>query len=239
LFAWNFGPDASPDTSINAAPVIEFSTPGPKTGSLTVTNASGCATHIEFTFNIMSCTPVIPPNARIVTDNESGSDLVVWIKAGGTYSAVGDYLNQQFFVDPGGQLQTGWRTVCLAYIGPGASLTDGTGAPGLLNLVLTPGTNINCEYCDTFYCPSLSYSLGVNEDNKESPAISFSQSPDDLYIRCEGEPLELRLMNVLGEEVLRHSATGELDCDLTPLASGVYFAVVQSGTRREIRKIVR
>lgn len=241
-FAWQFGPDASPDMSINTSPVTQFSTPGVKTGSLTVTNSTGCATTVDFSFTILTCNPVIPTNARIVTDNEGGSDSVVWIKAGGTYDASAQFENQLVFVDPGGQATIEFRSNCLAYVRDGGELTNSDGQ-GHLTAILPPGMTIGCgiygDDCDTFYCSSLSYDLGVSTSAMEPNSISFSQSPDDLYIRCEGEPLELRLMNVLGEEVLRHSATWELDCDLTPLARGVYFAVVQSAAQTEIRKVVR
>lgn len=241
-FAWQFGPDASPDSSINATPVVEFDTPGSKTGSLTVTNASGCATHVDFTFNIVSCDPIIPPTARIVTDNEGGSDSVVWVKAGGTYDASTEFENQLIFVDPGGQATVEIRSNCLAYVRQGGELTNNDGQ-GHLTAVLPPGMTIGCgiygDDCDTFYCSSLSYDLGVNSIDVEPDSISFSQSPDQLFVLSEGEPLELELINVLGKEVLRRSAIGELDCDLTPLATGVYFAVVRSGTQTAIRKIVR
>jgi photosystem II stability/assembly factor-like uncharacterized protein len=68
--------------------------------------------------------------------------------------------------------------------------------------------------------------------------IQVTQSGDHLFANTEEAPAEIRIMNILGAEVLSQNCTGELDVDLSPLPAGVYFAQVQSGDALEVKKIV-
>jgi len=44
-------------------------------------------------------------------------------------------------------------------------------------------------------------------------------------------------LNLLGAEVLSKRGAGTVGVDLSSLPAGVYFAIVQAGDAREVRKI--
>jgi hypothetical protein len=69
------------------------------------------------------------------------------------------------------------------------------------------------------------------------PVIQISQSGDHLFANDEGLPIEIHISNILGAEMLLQCGNGALDIDLSPLPAGVYFAVVQAGSERQVQKI--
>jgi hypothetical protein len=67
--------------------------------------------------------------------------------------------------------------------------------------------------------------------------ITILQSGDHLFANADGLPIEIRISNILGAEVLSQGGNGALDIDLSALPAGVYFAVVQVGSERQVQKI--
>jgi photosystem II stability/assembly factor-like uncharacterized protein len=68
-------------------------------------------------------------------------------------------------------------------------------------------------------------------------SIQISQSGDHLFANDEGLPIEIRTSNILGAEVLSQQASGALDVDLSALPAGVYFAVIEAGNDRQVKRI--
>jgi hypothetical protein len=125
----------------------------------------------------------------------------------------------------------------------GSSFMFSFGNQGNAAVVLSVGNSINAypnSDVDTFYCNNLSFDYSQVESSvAESPMPTFSlrQSGDHLFSNTKETPAEIRIMNILGAEVLSQNGTGALDVDLTQLPAGVYFAQVQSGDAREVKKI--
>jgi hypothetical protein len=238
LVAWRFEPDAIPDTSTVFEPVVTFTTPGAKSAVISVTNQFGCTTVKSITFNLVTCSPAIPASARIVTDNASGSDAAVWVKAGGSYSATG---NQVIFVDPGGEATAEFRSTCFFYVRRGGALiyhADQGSVTAVLEKGVTVSFDANRAECDTFYCSSLSFGKAAVQPEETNP-ISISQLQDHLKVHSEGETVTLRITNILGREMTLQSGVSEINCDLRSLVSGVYFAKIQTSKSNVVRKIVR
>jgi hypothetical protein len=73
----------------------------------------------------------------------------------------------------------------------------------------------------------------------ESPAegIDIVQISDHLILRSVESVIAAHLFSLLGTELLSQRGTGTLDIDLSQIPAGIYFAVIESGERREARKI--
>jgi hypothetical protein len=107
---------------------------------------------------------------------------------------------------------------------------------GTSNVIGQPSGTI-----DTFFCDNLTFDYSQVQagvaDNPTPSSLTILQSVDHLFANDEGLPIEIRISNILGAEVLSQRGSGALDADLSPLPAGVYFAVVQAGSEREVRKI--
>jgi hypothetical protein len=220
-----------------------------KDGILTVTNAAGCSKSANFNFNVFSCNPIIPANAHVVTGSESGSDANVWVRAGCSYTANGEFT-QSIFAESGASVTAGSGSEAVFYLKTGSSFTadDGQGSAVIL---LSSGNaitfNVDDDPCDTLSCSDLNFDYSLLPDSlqpKPAPAsvqeqlpVSFSIAMNHLLLNSENLNLSVKVLSVLGEEVLTQNGIGELDVDLSPLPAGVYFAQVQSGEAREVRKI--
>ncbi len=94
---------------------------------------------------------------------------------------------------------------------------------------------------DTFYCSDLTFDYSqVQGGVAANPPLShlrFHRSGDHLFANAAGLPIEIRVTNLLGFEVLSKIATGMLDLDLAGLPDGVYFAIVESGGERQVKRI--
>jgi hypothetical protein len=242
-FLWKLDQDANPNTSTDPSPKILYLTPGVKSGTLTVANSSGCSTSVFFQFNLIGCMPTIPANAHIVTGTETGSDVSVWVKAGGSYTTSNESNTQTIYAEPGSSVRAEFRTLGLYYMKAGSSFISSNGQ-GYAAVVLNRGTSISWDSynsVDTFYCDNLNfdYSLVSNGSVNDVtlPLLFLHQTADYFSAFAEGEIIDVRLTNLLGTEVLSSQGVGELDVDLAPLRAGVYFAVVEAGQQREVRRI--
>jgi PKD repeat protein len=245
-YSWQFNEDAIPSSSSANVPSVTYASPGIKTGSLTVANPSGCSKSTSMQYQILDCNPVIPANVHIVTATETGNFDTVWVKPGGNYSPS-EQGTSVVFVESGGSVTISEANICctLWYIKPGASVKITGNAFQSLSIVLTPGTTLSFDLSDgividTFYCPDLTFDysqIPSSVAENSAPTFSIIQSGDHLFANTEETPAEIRIMNILGAEVLSQHGTGALDVDLSPLPAGVYFALVQSDDAREVRKI--
>jgi len=71
----------------------------------------------------------------------------------------------------------------------------------------------------------------------EQPPIVINQMGAHLLALSASQSIELRLTNLLGNEVLSQRGTGELDVDLSSLPNGFFFAVLQAGEERIVKRI--
>lgn len=69
------------------------------------------------------------------------------------------------------------------------------------------------------------------------PSFTISQNSDHLKISGEQQATSCRIFSLLGTELLSQRGIGTLDIDLSHIPAGIYFAVVETGERREVRKI--
>ncbi len=250
-YAWTFNEDANPSTSSAASVTVTYATPGAKDGTLEVTAPAGCASSaVPFGYRILSCNPVIPANARIVNDVESGDDSVVWVQAGGTYSLTGsDFPGEQFvFAEPGSSIidnQNGESfSFATVYLKAGSSFSFGGEA--YATVVTDDSNKANVPYSNSgsialFTCSNFNFDYskvqaGVAE-NPPPSNLTILQSGDHLFANDEGLPIEIRISNLLGVEVLSQQGSEALDVDLSLLPAGVYFAVVEAGNDRTVRRI--
>jgi PKD repeat protein len=67
--------------------------------------------------------------------------------------------------------------------------------------------------------------------------IDIKEFPNELLAHSSAGEIELHLFSLLGAEILSQHALGTLDLDLSPLPVGVYFAVIETGGAREVKRI--
>ncbi len=242
-FEWAFNQDANISSSTLVNPTVIWASGGTKTGSVKTWNSQGCADTASLSIFIETCDPVIPKDAHIVTGTESGDYVDVWIKPGGAYS--GDAAVA--FVESGGEFSVpdggGNGEVAQVYVKRGASLIVNYNS--IVDVgVLDSGASLSCNSqigCNFLHCDSLQFDYSLVESSGVEiipPSnVTILQSGDHLFANDEGLPIEIRISNILGAEVLSEQGSGSLDVDLSPLPAGVYFAVVEAGNQREVQKI--
>lgn len=109
--------------------------------------------------------------------------------------------------------------------------------------------NFNPDFGDNVYAQfTVGYSLPV--EDPQAPIWSFSVYPSpasDIVTAEISMPLysdvQLRLMNMLGEEVISQqlSVTQQLEkvaLDVSGITSGIYYLVAETGTSRQVKKVV-
>jgi hypothetical protein len=234
-FHWMFNEDAiALDTTSSKAAVL-YPTPGLKTGVLEITNPAGCKGTHNFRYLVLTCQPVIPANATIITGSVTGDDSIVWVRAGGSYSIYDSQRGHIIFVEPGGSINLAHAQYSLSYLLTGSSITTDNGG-----IIVQASSTVTGDR-NAFNCRDLifDYSQVSGEVRRESQAsqISIRQTSEHLFARAEGEPMGLRLINLLGNEVLSQRGTGELDVDLLSLPNGFFFAVVQAGEEHVVKQI--
>jgi hypothetical protein len=232
-YEWSFGQDADIFVSINPSPKASYSSVGLKSGSLSVTNSTGCSTSKPFQLEILTCTPLIPDSAHIVTGNESGTYSYVWVKAGGNYYASNEFTYATVFVEPGGSMASSFRSEGLYYIKTGASFTAGN-SQGSAVVILNSGNTVSFDSrndaVDTLYCNDLQFDYS-------QIALKILNIANGLQIRNEGEEISASVVNPLGVILFSKTERDMLAIDYSALTSGVYFVIITSGNHRELRKI--
>ncbi len=243
MHQWVFNQDASVASTPIASPWISWASGGQKTGNVKTWNSEGCTDTASFSLLIESCDPVIPKDAHIVTGTEGGDYYDVWVKPGGAYN--GEAVD--VYVESGGEFSApddgGNGEIYQVYVKRGASFILPTNSVVDIG-VLDTGAIVSCNgslYCNFLHCDSLQfdYSL-VQPSGVQTPPpsnITILQSGDHLFANADGLPIEIRVSNILGAEVLSQSGNGALDIDLSALPAGVYFALIESGNDREVKRI--
>ncbi len=227
-YNWNFGQDANISTSSDATPRIRYSSPGIKPVTLTVTNEAGCASSVSFFIGILSCNPQIPADARVVTGTETGSYPAVWVKAGGNFTAAFHIPASTVFAEPGSSV-SGFGTF---YIKQGASYS---GADGIL---VFAGEGASRD--SVFYCNDLQFDYsqvshaGVSSSDASTLQVVMLPNRVSCY---SSKNISATVCSLVGDEVTSSLGQENLDIDLTSLPAGVYFAVVESGDERVVKRI--
>jgi hypothetical protein len=236
---WIFNQDANISSSTLANPTVVWASGGTKTGSVRTWNSEGCTDTASLSIELMSCDPIIPANAHIVTETETGNYNNVWVKPGGVYTGGANNV----FVESGGEFSTsgGSSETPEVFVKRGASLVISQATVDIAVLDTAASLSDNGFVDDLLRCDSLQfdYSLIQPSGVEITPPsnITILQSGDHLFANDEGLPIEICVSNILGSEVLSQGGNGALDIDLSPLPAGVYFAVVQAGSEREVQKI--
>jgi len=238
IYTMEFPWDVESISATDTTHTVVFHFPGYKKVSISVTNSFTCGGSTSWSFYIPSRHPVIPQNARVITANMgivtgTAADTEVWLKSGASFIPEISATNARFYVEPGAVLQVYQQYVSsgIIYLREGASYGDFK-APG----VVVIGRGI-----DTFQVPNLTfdYSKVSNNgvDQQTSLQSTIRQASGHLYATSTDQPIELRLLNLLGSEVLSRRGTGELDVDLSSLAAGIYIVVAESNGQRVTKKI--
>ena len=69
------------------------------------------------------------------------------------------------------------------------------------------------------------------------PLFKIFRTQNHLTITSGQQTISLRIFNVIGDELLSKQGSSTLEADLTPLTTGIYFAVVETNNAREVRRI--
>ena len=246
-YVWRFGQDANIFVSISPSPKVSYSTAGIKSGSLTVSNSAGCQASVAFQFIILSCSPLIPDTAHVVTGVESGSYAYVWVKSGGNYTANEPTLgsgvtNTIVFAEPGASVYATTGSLGFYYLKSGASLR--WDSPSHVLVILNNGNFISFKdylhSIDTLYCNNLQFDYsqvrGSDVHIEEKP-LGILNTANGLRVSCEGENISASVINIFGITLFSKTDRDLLYLDLSVLTDGVYFAIITSGNHREFRKI--
>jgi hypothetical protein len=243
---WAFDQSANLAWTTIKSPTIQYTSAGFKEIRLSVTNDMGCTTSKWVEIRIFNCNPTIPDTVHIVTGNETGTFPYVWVKAGGSYTAVENRFNleQTVFVEPGAALNIGFRSIGIYYVKAGASVVLTTDQ-GYAVIFLQKGADVpikpNVYSVDTLYCNDLQfdYSQVIQKgiDEKKNP-LQILNSGNTLQITNEGAEISVSLFTTLGIPILSKSERDLLTFDLSSFTDGLYFAQVSSGNHHEIRKII-
>jgi hypothetical protein len=241
-FEWSFGQDANIFVSIDSSPKVSYSSVGKKSGSLSVTNSTGCSTSKPFQLQVLTCNPVIPDSGLlIVTGAQHGSYPFVWVKAGGSYTPTSD--NTTVFVERGGVLSIVYEYSGIYFVKAGASFSITDNNNGYTLVVLAKGSSVNIDnvsQTDTLYCNDLQfdYSQVTKNDVKlEENPLQIQNTANGLQLTNEGEEISASVVNPLGVTLFSRTERDMLAIDYSALASGVYFVIITSGNQREMRKI--
>ncbi len=240
-YQWVFHEDAVPIMSTDPKPTVVYSSDGVKTATLTVTNSAGCSTSQGVAYLVASCNPQIPANTYVVRGNEGPLGYTnVLVKAGANYVARS---NQTIFVEAGGALNLGNQSFDIIYMLKGASLNFGKDGGSAQFILASNSGYTNGDFgdlYDTVCCSALSFDyslLGVDGESLCLPKIQIDERQNDFQVRATGATT-CRIFSLLGTPLLSQRGDGSLDVDLTQLPAGMYFAIVQAGEERVVRKIV-
>ena len=235
---WTFNQDANISTSTLADPQVIWSSPGEKTGLVTTANSNGCSDTSSFAVFLESCKPIIPKGAHIVTGTETGDFQTVWVKPGGSYTGGGG----QVFVEPGGQVfTTGHPDIGIAYVRRNGSFV--MGPEGFVNYaVLDTGASVSCtQNCYFLHCDSLQFDY-TNILGDVPPTlpdnVTIHEESGRLYVHSDQDPIRLRLVSLLGTELMSLRGEGSLDVDLSQFPAGMYLGLVQAGDERMVRRVL-
>ncbi len=203
---------------------------------------------LTFDYSLVSpsgCRPVLPLAIRRVTGTAQGNDGAVWVKSGGNYTATGGVGNPQtIFVEDGGTVTATSAPEGIYYLKRGANFSN-QGKNGDLKVIMAAGRKIafspGVQQMDTMTCGDLSFDysqVNASIEATQAPAITISQNSDHLRITGDQPTTTCRIFSLLGTELLSQRGEGKLDVDLTLLPAGMYFALVQAGDERVVRKVL-
>ena len=146
-FYWDFGADATPQTSTQRTPPpVTYSSVGTKYARLIVVHQATPCGSISDSFpgsnpdyyypydslcpHILSCTPrmtakpIVVAHDTIFNNNIPSSSSSVHVLSGATVTATREIDNTTFFVEPLGQVNFDGCWACMVYMKAGASITE-------------------------------------------------------------------------------------------------------------------
>jgi hypothetical protein len=241
IHAWSFDQDGRVPSPLNQdSALVVFPAGGNKSGELGYANV--CASnHLNICFRLFDCNTVIPAGTHIVRGTEQGTYSSVWVRSGGQYTDMGgDAVS--IYVESGGSLILGNHIAEEAayYLQRGASLQGNAYQPWVIE-DSGYSSGAPSDALRIFHCPHLQFvpaaGLEVPTDVHERP-IQWIQTTSTLTAQAEGEELVMRIFTILGEELLHQRDLSSVEIDLSMLAAGVYFAVIDANGTHEIRKVV-
>jgi PKD repeat protein len=243
-YFWTFDSAGMSGANIQTAntdsALVVYSTEGIKTGTLTVTNIAGCSVSSRFLIRILTCDPVIPSSAHIVTGDDAGNYPYVWVKAGGNFGLTrgNGSSKSTVFAEPGSSINATSGSIGTYYLKSGVSFSA-NGGYGLV--VLDKGSSIpRNSGVDTLLCNSLTFHLESadvdGEPNAEEP-LHVWNSNQGLRAKCMSAAICITVFDPLGKSIVTKSSNDELVLDYSTLPNGVYFATIVSDHHRQIRTI--
>jgi len=194
---WDFGNGAIPATFFGCnPPLVQYSTPGVKSTTLTVTSAQGCTDSYTGSWwnsvEVYSCNPVIPSNAIVVDSvlNGTGGGAIVWVWSGGIYYTGGGG-SQTIFVETGGTIELNGGGGQEIYLKSGAVLNN-TGGGGSHVVIYEPGASIINLTSTLLQCSSLQFDytnflcIGVTANITANDSTNFCQGDSVILIANQG-----------------------------------------------------
>ena len=244
-YRWEF--TGHPILQDSAGPSITaiYDTDGSQSATLFVTNLNGCVGTYTSNYYVGTCHPIIPATATIVTSTATTEDYhhAYWVKSGGTL--ITGSSCPVIYAEPGSTInnERDAGECMIFYMRTGSQFI---GAPPIYNSVFILSSGVTLNYnkdlhqIDTFFCDNLTFDdsqVNASVPQQKTEPIVIRQVANAFYVESKST-LRIRILNLLGSEVLSRQSSGSLDLDLSSLQAGVYFAVVESGGARQVRKIV-
>ena len=211
--AWNFGSDATPGSSTQSGPIqVSWSTPGIKTITYTVATANGCQSTASRAIEVLERNPVIPADVKIVQgedtiDNRApgvapthywicpGGTLrgiaerkvVVFVEAGGNYSAKYSLSNSVIYVRSGGTVSLGSEGATFVIYEDGAGIN--LNPPAFATTIEVTPLTFDYTNVPAGGCPSLApYTVQIKPDtNSIHDAQQDNRSDTEYWIRNGGD----------------------------------------------------
>lgn len=217
-YSWNI-PGGTPSTSTAANPSVVFNTAGNYTVTLTATNANGSQTSQQtVTVGAVPATPVASSNSPVSGGNSI--QLSTGTVAGATYAWTGPNGFTSTLQNPvANGLPANAGNYCVSVTVAGCSSQPG---------------------CTTVIVNALS---SVEEHEPFTVSVFPNPANDRLYIQPgeNSSGLRVRMTDMTGKTVLREMrfAEAQFSLDLSGIARGVYFLVLENEKGSVTRKIVK
>jgi|GEM_PF-3355346 len=203
--AWDFGEGASPGTATTTDGTTQYTTPGWKTVSLTITGPNGCMSTAtverdedvyDSGFEALSCEVTVPSDAEVYgpgTADLTGGDGTVWVCGGAQVGLFGGARTA--VVEELGLLDFGGGGQQRFYVRSGGRFLA---SPGGLNTLLyeTGAEVVDADYMTyAFECPTLTVNLadapdpGCEPYTPPEPSLTIGE-PEETTV-CHGDGLSV------------------------------------------------
>jgi len=242
---WKVSGDRDVIDSNGSAITVTYRSTGFEQASISVMNPNGCKGAASiYPYFIASRHPKIPRTVHMATGTYlmKNGDSIVLARAGANVTLQNGLTHATIYAEPNSSIQCNSAEEVLIYLLPGAAIQGvGNISEGVIvhpsSVTILPNQFVDI---DTLITDDLSFDMSditgsVVENNAHT--LSITQTSGHLLASGDDQTIEVRLMNLLGQEVMSQHGFREADVDTTSLPSGVYIAIAESGGQRLTKKI--